>query len=127
MAYGDVGGSVTELIITMRTPIAGRVDIAKGDAVWFVGEYIVANVGKLGDPVFGQAMADVSTPDTNFPVKVHGICIFEYDGGAQYVPQSVPFDSVAMSDTPGKVTGWASGKGINLRVDVERREVHVLL
>ena len=37
MAYGDVGGPVTELIITCKTPASGTIAIAKGDAVMLTG------------------------------------------------------------------------------------------
>ena len=54
MAYGDVGGAVTELVITCKTPASGTVNIHAGDAVKLTGAYIVDNattdeVGNLLD------------------------------------------------------------------------------
>ena len=79
MAYGDVGGAVTELVITCKTPSAGGVSIAKGDAVKVSGDYTVTNETDDEDTVFGQALADADTNDAAIPVKVRGICIFDYD------------------------------------------------
>ena len=55
MAYGDIGGPVTELVITCKTPEEGEVDIKKGDAVRLCGPYEVTNdVGRYME-IFGQA------------------------------------------------------------------------
>ena len=32
MAFGDVGGTISELVITCKTPASGGVAISKGDA-----------------------------------------------------------------------------------------------
>ena len=65
MAYGDVGGSCTELIITCRTPLAdSNINIRKGDALAFCGQYIVTNRARRGDQVFGQALARAHQGET---------------------------------------------------------------
>ena len=57
MALGDVGGVVTELVITCMTADSGTVSIAKGDALKLTGSYTVTNATGAEDAVFGQAMA----------------------------------------------------------------------
>jgi len=126
MAYGDVGGPVTELVITCQTPDSGDVSIAKGDAVKLTGAYVVDNATDAEDTVFGQALADASANGAAVPVKVRGICILGYTGDAPTV------DGVAgilASATAGKVKAPASGNGVgrNLKVDTGAAEVHVLL
>ena len=61
MAYGDVGGTVTELVITCQTPSSGDVSISKRDAVKLTGAYTVDNATAAEDTVFGQALADSTT------------------------------------------------------------------
>ena len=126
MAFGDVGGVVTELVITCKTPSSGTVSIAKGDAVKLTGPYTIANATDAEDPVFGQALAAASTLDTAIPVKVRGICIFPYTGTAPTVDGVA---GVVASATDGSVKAPASGngKGINVKVDTASSLVHVLL
>jgi hypothetical protein len=126
MAFGDVGGSVTELVITCRTPHEGAVDIASGDAVKFTGPYIVSNVTAAEDPVFGEALASATENDRAIPVKVRGISIFTYTGAA---PVADGVKGVVASATAGVVKAPAAGdgRGINLKVDTANSEVHVLL
>jgi len=85
MAYGDVGGAVTELVISCRTKSSGTVDIVKGQAVKLADGYVVDNDTDNEDPVFGQAQADSTQNDAVVPVKVRGVCIFEYEGSAPTV------------------------------------------
>jgi len=47
MAFGDVGGAVTELVITCTTPATGTVNIAKGDAVKLTAAYTVDNLSLI--------------------------------------------------------------------------------
>ncbi|MCK5558855.1 MAG: hypothetical protein KAJ01_10765 [Candidatus Hydrogenedentes bacterium] len=126
MAYGDVGGPVTELVITCRTKSSGTVDIVKGQAVKLVGGYVVDNDTDDEDPVFGQAQADSTENDALVPVKVRGVCIVEYVGSAPTVDGAA---GIVASATDGTVKAPASGNGhgINLKVDTNASEVHVLL
>ncbi len=126
MAFGDVGGVITELIITCRTAASGTVAIAKGDAVKLTGPYTVTNATEAEDVVFGQALTDSSTNDVAIPVKVRGISAFGYTGAA---PTVDGIAGVVASATDGKVKAPASGngKGINVKVDATANVVHVLL
>jgi len=126
MAFGDIGGTYTELIITCSTPETGHVSIRRGDALKLIGGYVVTNAFTGEDIVFGQAMNDCDTNDTAIPVKVRGICIFEYVG----VPPTVNgLQGIAGSTTPGKVKSPASGNGLGRVVKTEPsvNQVHVLL
>jgi hypothetical protein len=126
MAFGDVGGAVTELAMTCVSPAEGTVAIAKGDAVKLAGPYTVSNATDAEDAVFGQAMADVSDNDRAFPVRLRGVCIFSYTGSA---PTVDGVKGIVASGTDGKVKAPASGngRGINLKVDTVKQQVHVLL
>ncbi|MCK5862589.1 MAG: hypothetical protein KAH38_08895 [Candidatus Hydrogenedentes bacterium] len=85
MAYGDLGGPVTELIITCKTPSTGDINITRGDAVKLIGPYEVDNTLTAGDRIFGQALAACSLNNTAIPVRVRGICDFAYSGAAPAV------------------------------------------
>jgi len=126
MAFGDIGGAVTELVITCATPASGTVNIAKGDALKLTGAYIVTNELSADDPVFGQAQAAADKNGAAIPVKVRGICLFDYTGSAAPTVNGVA--GIVASDTDGKVKPPASGngKGINLKVDETAKRVHVL-
>lgn len=125
MAFGDIGGVVTELIITCKTPSAGTVDIAPGDALKLTGPYTVTNAASAEDAVFGQALAACAANDAAIPVKIRGICIFNFTGAAPVVDGA---KGIVASATPGKVKAPASGvgHGINVKVDVGASLVHVL-
>lgn len=126
MAFGDIGGVVTELIITCQTPATGAVAIQKGDAVCLAGNYTVASAAADDDPVFGQALAVATANQQALPVKVRGVCSFPYTGAAPAVNGAA---GVTASVTPGKVKKPASGngRGINLSIDTADAVVHVLL
>lgn len=126
MAYGDIGGPVTELAITCRTPSSGTVAINKGDALKLSGPYTVTNVTSAEDIVFGQALTASAENDAPITVKVRGICVFAYDGTAPTVDGA---KGVLASGTDGKVKTPASGNGVgrNVKVDTAASEVHVLL
>lgn len=126
MAFGDVGGAVTELIITCQTPAEGAVAIAKGDALKLTGAYTVTNATAAEDPVIGQAMASATQNNAAIPVKVRGIALFTYTGTA---PTVNGLAGVLASATDGAVKAPASGNGIgvNLKVDATASQVHVLL
>ncbi len=126
MAFGDIGGSVTELVITCKSPALGSVNIAAGDAVKLAGAYVVDNATVAEDAVFGQALAAATANNQPVPVKVRGICIFPYTGSA---PSVDGVAGVLASATSGKVKAPASGNGngINVKVDAAAQEVHVLM
>lgn len=126
MAFGDIGGAVTELVITCRTPESGPVIISKGHAVKLSGSYEVDSAMNAGDPVFGEALADEERNGVAIPVKVRGISVFEFTGPAPVV------DGVAGIVASGfrgavKAPGAGNGGGINLKVDLGVEKVHVLL
>jgi hypothetical protein len=127
MAFGDVGGSVTELVITCQSPASGTVNIAKGDAVKLTAAYTVDNATSAEDVVFGQALAATDKNAAALPVKVRGISIFEYTGATAPTVDGVK--GILASATAGKVKPPATGNGvgINLKVDAAAKLVHVLL
>jgi len=126
MAFGDIGGAVTELVITCQTPASGDVSVAKGDAVKLTGDYTVDNGTDAEDTVFGQALANADENGVAIPVKVRGVCVFEYTGDA---PTVDGVKGVVASATDGCVKAPASGDGIgrNVNVDTAASKVHVLL
>lgn len=126
MAFGDIGGTVTELVITCQTPASGTVSIEKGDAVALIGPYTVDNTTDAEDPVFGQAMAGAAANDAAIPVKVRGICVWQYTGDAPPVDGAT---GIVASDQPGKVKAPQAGAGfgVNLKTDAAQSLVHVLL
>lgn len=126
MAFGDTGGAVTELIITCTTPSSGDVDIAKGDVVALSSDYTVSHPADAEAVIFGQAMAAAADNDMAIPVKVRGICIFDYTGTAPTVDGA---QGVLASATSGKVKAPASGNciGVNVKADTANTQVHVLL
>ncbi len=126
MAFGDIGGTITELIITCKTESSGTVDIVKGQTVKLTGDYTVDNDAADEDVFFGQALADSTANDEAIPVKVRGVCAFDYVGTA---PTVDGVKGVLCSDTDGKVKTPLSGngKGINLKVDTSASKVHVLI
>ena len=126
MAYGDVGGAVTELIVTCQTPASGTVAFSKGDAVKLTGAYTVDNVTADEDVIFGQVMSDATENGVAVPVKVRGISIFSYVGTAPTVDGS---KGVLASATDGSVKTPLSGNGvgINVKVNTTTTEVHVLI
>ena len=126
MAYGDVGGAVTELIVTCQTPSSGGVAINKGDAVKLTGAYTVDNATDDEDVVFGQALADSTENSEAIPVKVRGICIFTYTGTAPTVNGAA---GILASATDGTVKAPATGNGVgvNVKVNATANQVHVLI
>ena len=132
MAFGDVGGNGTELVITCRTRAMGSTVIAKGDPVILTGNYEVCAPRDHGHRVFGQAMANTDDyaqagdVEQAIPVKVCGICVFKYVGKA---PKVDGWEGVLTSQDRRAVKApeAGSGWGLNLKVDTEKSEVHVLL
>lgn len=78
MAFGDISGAVTELVLTCKTREEGTVNIKKGDALALVSDYIVTNQ-EYSAPLFGQALADCNTNSVAIPVRVKGVSIFQVD------------------------------------------------
>jgi len=117
---------VTELVITCKTPSSGAIAIAAGDALKLTGAYTVSNATADEDSVFGQALANATTNDAAIPVKVRGVCIFNYAGSA---PTVDGVKGILASATDGKVKAPASGNGmgITVKVDATASQVHVLL
>lgn len=126
MAFGDIGGAVTELIITCRTPASGTVAIAKGDAVKLTGAYTISNTTDAEDAVFGQAMSAAKANDVGIPIKVRGICLFKYTGAAPTV-DGVKGVTASATDGAVKTPASGNGKGVNVKVDAAATQVHVLL
>ncbi|MBI4556568.1 MAG: hypothetical protein HY706_03210 [Candidatus Hydrogenedentes bacterium] len=126
MAFGDIGGTVTELVITCQLPASGTVNVARGDALKLSGAYIVNNDTDAEDVVFGQALANSDQNGAAIPVKVRGVCIFGYTDSAPAVNGT---QGIVASATNGKVKAPASGngRGINVKVDTAASQVHVLL
>ena len=124
MAYGDVGGPVTELVIACQTMASGDVNIRKGDAVALVGPYTVSNAEGAETPVFGEALADVAENRVGIPVRVRGICVFAYDDAA---PAVDGLHGIVMAETAGKVKIPASGSGSGMVVKAGLGAAHVLL
>lgn len=126
MAFGDIGGAVTELIITCQTPDTGDVKIERGDPVELVGPYTITNQRQWG-VLFGQSMGDAESNSQSIPIKVRGVAIFNYEG----VEPKVTTDSgLVMGSRSGKVEvphgeGVATGK--ILKVNATDKEVHLLL
>ena len=90
MAFGDVGGAVTELVLTCRTPGSGTISIAKGDALKLTGAYEVDNATADEDVVFGQALGAADANDVAIAVKLRGVCVFTYEGTAPTAVAAVP-------------------------------------
>lgn len=126
MAFGDVGGAVTELVITCKSPASGTINILKGDAVKLTAAYTVSNATSAEDLIFGQALAGTTENGAAIPVKVRGVCLFGYTGSAPAVDGA---KGILASATAGKVKAPASGngQGVNVKVDTGASLVHVLL
>lgn len=123
MSIGDVGGAVTELVITCRAELGEIRRIRAGEPVALCGPYKVTNDVEQYHDIFGQALNDAVIEDTPIAVKVRGVCIFEYqldDGEAPEIEGGVCF---GVDD--GKVQ--VGGCGVVLKVDEAAKLVHVLL
>lgn len=126
MAFGDIGGAVTELVLTCRAPASGTVAINKGDAVKLTGDYTVTNTTDAEDAVFGQALASAAENGAAIPVRVRGVCIFTYDGTAPAV-NGLAGITAAAADGKVKTPATGNGTGKNLKADTANNKVHVLL
>ena len=123
MAFGDIGGAVTELVITCTTCSDGVVAIAKGDSLALVDNYTIDNIGVEGCPVFGQALASADRNSQAIPVKVKGVAIFSFNefGVRAKVGGKV------VCDTKGFVVPVNNGVGTIVKVDRAIGKLHVLL
>ena len=130
MAFGDVGGPVTELIATMRTQEEGPVDIKRGDALCMTGNaYYEVGHGRPGTRIIGQALVDCRHNSTAIPVRLRGVCEFVYTP-TQYGTTLSPGDWVTLeaSDDPGRVSfEFAPENTLVLAVDTTKQTVMVLL
>jgi hypothetical protein len=126
MAFGDIGGPVTELIVTCRTPSTGTVAIQRGDALVLTGNYTVDHAAAAGAVVVGQALVDCDRNSAAIPVRLRGVCEFAYTGTAPTVGGAV---GIVASATAGKVAvpGSGSGRGLVFKVDTTAVTVQVLL
>ncbi len=126
MAFGDIGGPVTELIVTCRTQSAGTVAIQRGDALVLAGNYTIDHAAAAGEPVVGQALVDCDRNSAAIPVRLRGVCEFAYTGTAPSVGGAA---GIVASATAGKVAVPASGsgRGLVLKVDTTAATVQVLL
>jgi hypothetical protein len=126
MAFGDIGGPVSALIITCKTPDTGEVQLQRGDAVKLTGPYVVSNVFEEGDQIFGQVMADCSTKGAAVPVRVRGICDFPLYG---QIPQVDGISGVIGATEAGEVvlSSAANAVGRAVKVNAEAGTIEVLL
>lgn len=126
MAFGELGGPVSGLVLTCRTPETGTVDIRRGDAVKLTAAYEISNVFTAGDRVFGQALADCSLNGTPVPVRVRGVCDFRYSGAAPVVDG---VSGVTGSAEAGKVvlSSAAGAAGLAVKTSAEAGIVEVLI
>jgi len=113
MAYGDIGGPITELIVTCKTNATGDVSIAKNDAVKLTGPFTVDNGTDAEDVIFGQAKAACTTNDTALPVVVRGVAILPFTGAEPSVDGA---QGVLASATAGRVKAPASGNGLGINL-----------
>ncbi len=126
MAYGDIGGPITELILTCRTAASGTVDIARGDAVKLTGPYEITNDLDDDDPIFGQALANCNRNDAPLPVRVRGVCDFAFTGTT---PTVDGVSGVVAADSTGvvKAEAGAAARGLIVKVDANAGIVETLL
>ncbi len=126
MAFGDIGGPVSALIITCKTPDTGDVSLQRGDAVKLTGDYEVTSSFAEGDIVFGQVLTDCVENGAAVPVRVRGICDFRYSGE---VPAVDGISGVAGAVEAGLVTrsNAANATGLAVKVDSAAGTVEVLL
>ncbi|HOQ90372.1 MAG TPA: hypothetical protein PLO53_04840 [Candidatus Hydrogenedentes bacterium] len=117
MTYGDIGGPVTELILTCRVAAAAPA-VHRGDAVALTGPYEITSAGGDGAPVFGQALADAD-PGRIVSVRARGVCLFRFAGTAPVLDGA---RGVVMSATAGVVRAPASGNGSGKAVCVRPAE-----
>jgi len=126
MAFGDIGGPMSVLILTCKTPNTGEVLLQQGDAVTLTGDYEVLNTFAEGDRIFGQVLEDCSANGAAVPVRVRGVCDFRYSGEA---PAVDGLSGVAGSTEAGKVTvsSAANAAGLAVKVNSGSGTVEVLL
>ncbi|NLN94263.1 MAG: hypothetical protein GX130_13295 [Candidatus Hydrogenedens sp.] len=127
MAFGDIGGPVTTLVLTCKAAdYQGLVDIRKGDAVKLVGSYEVSNKMTNGDTVFGEALEDCSQAGTPIAVRVRGVCTFAFSGELT-VPDGK--SGIVGTSQAGKVRPEAGvdRRGLILRIRPAEKLMDVLL
>lgn len=125
MAFGDMGGTLNDAIITCQA----RGKIHKGNAVTLTeGDFCVTNDGTVGfGPLFGQAMNDAEDMQA-ISVKFRGLCEFTFP--ENHLVDRNAYLGLAVSLDPGKVVSSQfahGGLGRVLKVDEAAKLVHVLL
>lgn len=104
MATGDLGGPVTELIITCRSAVKA----GKGDPAVFIGAYRVTNDAP-GSDVCGQYMQDVE-PECAAQIKLRGVFCFRR--GAHVAGFAGGYCTLIMDKEPGCVGVFATGHNL---------------
>lgn len=134
MAFGDIGGAVTELVITCQTVAEGPVDIKKGDALFLCGPYTVDNrfAYPRSQRIYGQALASADRNGQAIPVKVRGVAIFRCGTFPKDWKVTGVHGVLGSSIEPGFVQRQLvrfdpCGTGVLLKIDEVNRQVHVLL
>jgi len=129
MAFGDIGGPVTELVITCETRAQGPVNIAKGDAVALVGNYEVCNDFGFVTPATGQALASAEGNGVAIPGRVKGVNVYRYIGEppfGEFYADLHGIGVVASNEVAGAVEFSEKGTGKILAFDLDSKTVHVL-
>jgi len=123
MAYGDIGGAVTELVITCMA----TTPVQRFDPVALVGNF---EVGTSHGEVFGQALASADKSrieedgSVAVPVKVRGVAYFTVSND---LSKTSPGDWCGLYLNEGECRLYARGQTRVLSVDAENRRVGVLL
>lgn len=89
MAYGDVGGCVSELVITCKHAVHDTYELKNGDAVYMQGNFEVSRMPSYaGQEIFGQCLKDSGNIDRTepvpVPVRVHGVSKFYVTNSKDY-------------------------------------------
>ena len=111
MAFGDTGGAITELIITLKTATMGIVNIKKGDAVALIGNYTVDNTGVANQDVLGQALENLARLDRRQPVTPLPAQMLEQLVAARNVVGTAP-DQFAQSTRDARGTFAVGGNPV---------------
>lgn len=127
MSLNEIGGAVTQLVITCRTPASGEVDIKRGDVLVLKDDYTAGHADQAEEVILGQAFASVAGNNRPLPVLVRGVARFAYTGAAPDLTGEA--NALCSSSEPGKAAKdeFGAGKGVALAVDDAAGTVDVLL
>lgn len=130
MAFGDVGGTLYEYLVTMKARLAQGVKIQPGDALTIVagGAFEVTNSEHFGcGPLFGVAAGAGDKDGDSICVQVRGLCVLRYAEG--HLPKINGAGQALFLKGIGEVWYQAGcvGGGTVLKVDEGAKLVHVLL